>query len=144
MTTTHPETAVPGSCFCGSVRFEVTPPTLISAHCHCSMCRRSHGAAYVTWFTLPKAQFRVTAGEGELTRHQSSDHGTRSFCRRCGSSLFFETTERPEQIDVVLANMHAAIDRAPQVHVFFDAHVDWVEIADDLPRLGGESGMEPL
>jgi hypothetical protein len=126
------------------VRFAVTLPTLISAHCHCTMCRRSHGAGYVTWFTLRKEQCRVTAGEEELTRHASSDHGTRSFCRRCGSSLFFETTERPDQIDIVLANMHAEIDRAPQLHIHFDDRAKWVEVTDDLPRLGGPTGMEPL
>jgi hypothetical protein len=141
--TTSQET-VSGSCFCGAVCFEVTLPSLISAHCHCSMCRRSHGAGYVTWFTLPKAQWRVTAGEDDLTRYQSSEHGTRSFCRRCGSSLFFETTERPEHVDIVCANMHAAIDRPPQIHVHFDDRIAWVDVNDALPRLGGATGMEPI
>jgi hypothetical protein len=135
---------VPGSCLCGAVRFEVKPPTLVCVHCHCTMCRRSHGAGYVTWFSLPKVQCRVTAGEAELSRHRSSDHGVRSFCRRCGSSLFFETSEREGDVDVVLANMHAAIDREPQLHVFFDDRVDWVEVNDSLPRLGGATGMEPI
>jgi hypothetical protein len=135
---------VPGSCLCGAVCFEVTLPTLVSVHCHCSMCRRNHGAGFVTWFTLPKAQLRLTAGEADLSRYQSSDRGTRCFCRRCGSSLFFETTEREGQVDVVLANMHAAIDREPQLHVHFGDRVDWVEVDGVLPRLGGPTGMEPL
>jgi hypothetical protein len=135
---------VPGSCLCGVVRFEVAPPTLVCVHCHCTMCRRSHGAGYVTWFSLPKAQCQVTSGEAELARHHSSDHGVRSFCSRCGSSLFFETSEREGDIDVVLANMHAAIDREPQLHVFFDDRVDWAEVNDSLPRLGGATGMEPI
>ena len=135
---------VPGSCLCGAVRFEVALPTLVCVHCHCTMCSRSHGAGYVTWFSLPKAQWRTTAGEAELARHRSSDHGVRSFCRRCGSSLFFETSEREGDIDVVLANMHAAIDREPQLHVFFDDRVEWVEVNDSLPRLGGATGMEPV
>lgn len=135
---------VSGSCFCGAVRFEVTPPTHVCAHCHCTMCRRSHGAGFVTWFTLPKAQWRLTAGEAELARYRSSDHGVRSFCRRCGSSLFFETSQRAGDIDVVLANLHGPIDREPQLHVFFDDRVHWVEMGDSLPRLGGPTGMEPI
>ena len=141
--TTSQET-VSGSCFCGAVGFEVTLPSLISAHCHCSMCRRSHGAGYVTWFTLPKTQWRVTVGEGDLTRYQSSEHGTRSFCGRCGSSLFCESTRHPGKIDIVLANMDGPIDRPPQVHVYFDDRADWVFAEDDLPRLGGETGLEPI
>jgi hypothetical protein len=135
---------VSGSCFCGAVQFEVTLPTLVCVHCHCSMCRRVHGAAFVTWFTLPKAQCRVTAGEGELVRYPSSEHARRSFCGRCGSALFFESSERADQVDLPLANMHGAIDRAPQLHIFFDDRAEWVEVGDSLPRLGGKTGVEPL
>jgi hypothetical protein len=135
--------AASGSCLCGAVRFEVAFPTLVCAHCHCTMCRRSHGAGYVTWFTLPKGQLRVTAGEGELRRYASSDRAFRSFCGRCGSSLFFESNERPDQVDVVLANVDGAIDRAPQLHIFFDDRAEWIEVNDSLPRLGGDTGMEP-
>ena len=37
-----------GGCLCGDVRFTVDWPSKWIAHCHCSMCRRAHGAAYVT------------------------------------------------------------------------------------------------
>ena len=135
---------VPGSCLCGSVRFQVTLPSIFCGHCHCSMCRRNHGAAYVTWFAVAKQKLEILEGSGELTVYASSEHGTRAFCRRCGSSLFCESAKHPEQVDIPLANMHGAIDRPPQLHVYFDSKAGWVEIDDDLPRLGGESGMEPL
>jgi len=136
--------SVPGSCFCGMVRFEATLPSLFCAHCHCSMCRRNHGAAFVTWFAIPRAELRILAGEDRLVRNRSSDHGTRSFCGVCGSSLFFETTQHPERIDVVLANMTEPIDREPQLHVHFSDRVPWLSVADSLPRLGGASGFEPI
>jgi len=135
---------VTGSCLCGEVSFEVTPPTLVCAHCHCSMCRRSHGAGYVTWFTLPKSRWRITAGGDALVRYASSSHARRSFCGRCGSSLFFETDQRPEVVDIVLANMHGPIDRPPDLHVHFDDRVDWVSVNDGLPRRGGPSGMDEV
>ena len=144
MTATNDSATVPGSCFCGAVQFEVTLPTLVCVHCHCSMCRRIHGAAYVTWFTLPKTQWRVTAGEGELVRYASSDHGVRSFCGRCSSALFFETSQRGDQVDIPLANMAAPIDRAPQLHIFFGDRAEWTEVGDSLPRLGGPTGLEPV
>jgi hypothetical protein len=130
-------TPVSGSCFCGAVRFEVELPTLWCAHCHCSMCRRSHGAAFVTWFGVLRSQLRMVAGEKKLARHKSSDHGVRSFCKTCGSSLFCELDEHKDQIDVVLANMAGEIDRGPQLHVFFGDRVDWVELGDALPRAKG-------
>ncbi len=138
------ERSVTGSCFCGTVRFSVKLPTMFCGHCHCSMCRRSHGAAYVTWFAVARAQFVLESGERELVRFQSSDHGTRSFCGRCGSSLLCESNHHPDVVDIVLANMHEPIDRPPQCHIYFDDRIDWVEIGDDLPRLGGATGTEPL
>lgn len=135
---------VAGACLCGTIRFSVALPTLFCAHCHCSMCRRSHGSGYVTWFAVPRGQLDLEAGGESLVRYPSSDHGVRSFCARCGSSLFCESTRHPDQVDIVLANMEAPIDRLPQVHVYFDDRAPWVIAEDGLPRLGGPSGLEPI
>ncbi len=134
--------SVPGSCLCGQVRFEISLPTLFCAHCHCTMCQRNHGAGYVTWFGVLRSQLRILEGKGALVDYRSSEHGTRSFCSRCGSSLFCENQQHPDRIDVVLANMAEAIDRAPQLHIHIDSKADWIELGDHLPRLGGESGTE--
>ena len=136
--------SVEGSCFCGRVRFAFDLPTEFCAHCHCSMCRRAHGAGYVTWIGVPVKGFRLTAGEPLLARYRSSDHGTRSFCATCGSTLFCESTHHPERIDIVLANVSGKIDRRPAAHVYFSDRADWVEANDGLPRLGGKSGVEPV
>lgn len=136
--------SVTGACLCGAVRFRVTPPTLFCAHCHCSMCRRNHGAAFVTWFGIARERLALEAGEDVLVRHQSSEHGTRSFCGRCGSSLFCESARHPDHVDVVLASLDGPIDRAPALHVYFDSRADWTDVRDELPRLGGASGVEPL
>lgn len=135
---------VSGACLCGAVRFRITPPTLFCAHCHCSMCRRNHGAAFVTWFGIARERLAFEAGEDVLVRHASSEHGTRSFCGRCGSSLFCESTRHPDHVDVVLASLDGPIDRAPAMHVYFDSGADWTDVRDELPRLGGSSGIEKL
>jgi hypothetical protein len=135
---------VSGACLCGAVRFEIDAPTLFCAHCHCSMCRRAHGAGYVTWIGVPHERFRMVAGEDRLVRYRSSDHGTRSFCGSCGSSLFCESTLHPDYLDIVLANLEGAVDVVPQAHFYFDDRALWVAVADDLPRFGGKTGTEPL
>src|SRR5215831_17318533 len=145
MSTTSEDTRpVRGSCFCGEVKFEVTLPTLFCAHCHCTMCRRVHGAGYVTWIAVPYIQFRMVLGDEHLAVHHSSDHGRRSFCNVCGSSLFCESTHHPDVIDIVLANLNGKIDREPQSHIYFSDRADWISIEDELPRFGGVSGTEPL
>lgn len=126
---------VTGACLCGAVRFRVTLPTLFCAHCHCSMCRRNHGAGYVTWVGVPRAQLALLQGGDALVTYQSSDAGTRKFCSRCGTSLFCENTSHPDRVDVPLANLDGPIDREPQLHAFFDCRAPWVSVGDDLPRI---------
>jgi len=38
-----------GSCLCGAIGFVAALPSKWVAHCHCSRCRRAHGAPFVTW-----------------------------------------------------------------------------------------------
>ena len=133
-----------GGCLCGAVRFEVTPPTKWCAHCHCSLCRRAHGAAFVTWVGVEKANFELVSGGGEISWYQSTPEARRGFCTACGSTLLFEGERWSDEVHIALAAMDGPIDRSPQAHVFYDAHVDWVELGDDLRRLGGPTGTEPL
>ncbi len=133
-----------GGCLCGSVRFEIEPPTKWCSHCHCSLCRRAHGAAFVTWFGVEKAQFRISEGDSAVQWHHSSEEARRGFCGRCGSTLFFESERWAGETHIVLASMDSPIDRTPRAHVFFDSHVDWVELGDELNRFGGPTGTEPL
>ena len=93
---------------------------------------------------VPRERFRIEKGDDVLTRFASSDHAVRSFCRRCGSSLLFESSNTPDRVEIVLANMQGSIDREPDLHCWFDDRVDWVDVQDGLPRLGGKTGLEPL
>jgi hypothetical protein len=135
---------ITGSCLCGAVKFRVALPSLFCGHCHCSMCRRNHGAGFVTWFGVLREQLSIEPESATLKHYASSEHGRRSFCGECGSSLFCENAEHPERVDIVLANMDAVIDRKPQFHCYFDHGADWVEVEDSLPRLGGPTGIAPL
>lgn len=139
-----PPDTVPGSCFCGAVRFRVEMPTSACVHCHCSMCRRIHGSAYVTWIEVERPRLSFEHGEDRLHWYDSSNHGRRSFCRDCGSAIFCEIAERPEHIDIVLANLDGPVDREPQLHIFWDDRAPWTVVGDELPRLGGETGMKPV
>ena len=127
-----------GECLCGKVGFEVTPPTRWCLHCHCTLCRRAHGAPFVTWFGIGKDQLRVFRGEGAVRWRDSSEHGRRAFCDVCGTQLFFESTRWPGQIDIVRALVDGPIDREPSAHVHMSKKVDWLEIKDGLPRFPGE------
>ena len=133
-----------GSCLCGAVLFEIELPTLFVGHCHCSMCRRAHGAGFVTWVGVREDGFQITEGEEDLVHYRSSDHATRSFCGRCGSSMLCNDDNHENVIEITLANLHEEIDREPQGHAYFDCRASWMKVDDDLPKLGGDGGLNPL
>ena len=135
---------VTGSCLCGLVAFEFDLPTLFAAHCHCTMCQRAHGAGFVTWVGVREDGFRITAGAEDVVHFRSSSHTTRSFCRRCGSSMFCNNDNHENVIDITMANLHGDIGRAVKAHYYYDCGAGWLTINDDLKKLGGESGTEPL
>jgi hypothetical protein len=64
---------VRGACLCGAVEYEITLPTLTCGHCHCTMCRRSSGAGFLTWTILPDPQLRIPSGADKLIRYASSE-----------------------------------------------------------------------
>ena len=136
--------AYTGGCLCGAVRFEIQAPTKWCAHCHCSLCRRAHGAAFVTWFGVPSEQFRFTKGEEDVEWFASTPEARRGFCKTCGGTLFFTSEHWAGETHIALAHMDDPIDREPAVHVFYDTHVSWVELGDDLKKLGGLSGTDPI
>ena len=134
--------AMRGSCLCGAVEVEIDRAKWC-AHCHCSMCRRAHGAAFVTWIGVDATDFRVLRGDSVLTRFTSSPGATRSFCGHCGSTLLFESERWAGEVHVARAAF-TEVDIEPQVHAFWDDRVDWVVLGDNLRHRGGESGTEPL
>ncbi len=128
---------VTGGCFCGAVRFSFELPSKWCAHCHCSMCRRVHGAGYVTWVGFEEDRFTLDRGEDSLAWFASSEAAQRGFCKTCGSSMFFRSERWAGEIHVALGCMDGPIDRQPQAHAFHDSHVDWMPLDDALKVFKG-------
>ena len=78
--------SIKGSCCCGGVRFELFEPPLLMGTCHCSRCRKAGSGVYA--YVRAEA-FHWLAGEDLLTRYRPKPpfRFTRSFCKRCGTSL---------------------------------------------------------
>jgi len=123
-----------GSCLCGTVRYETSVPLEHIDHCHCSMCRRSHGAAFSTYGRVPKEAYRVTSGESNLKAYASSDAVVRSFCDRCGSSLLFQHAALPEYNFVAVGTLDEDPGTKPEAHIFVESKASWYDITDDLPQ----------
>jgi hypothetical protein len=130
-----------GSCLCGQIRFEVDVFAPLTGNCHCSMCRKFHGAAYATIAEAKRRHFRWTAGE-ELLKDYTADNGTtRRFCRQCGSSRTFSSPRAdPELVEIALGAFDDEVPVTPDAHIFVGSGANWARPDDDLPQF--EAGRD--
>jgi hypothetical protein len=101
------------------------------------MCRRAQGAGFVTWIGTDGEHFELIGGAGRPRTYRSSSEATRSFCGRCGTPLFFESTRWPGELHITLGSVDPTLAARlqPQAHVHHAEHVPWIgEIHDGLPR----------
>ena len=122
-----------GRCLCGALRYEADPPFPFMVNCHCSMCRKHHGAAFATLVAVPPAAFRWLSGEANVGVYASSPHAARAFCRVCGS-VAPHLLPALGQIIVPAGNLEGDLGVTPQLHIFTGSRAPWYEITDDLPR----------
>jgi hypothetical protein len=116
-----------GSCLCGAVRYELlTAPKAVS-HCHCSQCRKGHGAAFASYGSVPREALRLLCGAEVVSGYASSETVRREFCSRCGSSLFWSQSqgEYASWISIALGTLDTPFRPSKQKHVHKDLVVDW-------------------
>ena len=124
-----------GGCLCGDVRYEAGTGAFHETACHCSMCRRASGAPFVVWFSVPRANFRWL--QGQATPYASSEHCIRSFCPRCGTQLTFEDARDPGEVGLTTGSLDDPEQLPPHSHIYTDTQLEWVKLADGLPRYRG-------
>ena len=120
-----------GGCYCGAIRYQVDGTPFHETNCHCSICRRTTAAPFVTWFTVRPGEFRFVGGEP--ARFKSSEKGMRSFCPRCGTQLTFESRDFPEEIDVTACSLDDPDLLPPRDNTRTSSRLRWV-IPDGLPE----------
>ncbi len=135
---------VRGSCLCKRVRFEIRGPLGRSSHCHCSMCRKAHGAAFGTYVAVKVEQMKMLAGEELILRYRSSPGVERTFCARCGSTLQFISEKLPGIIDVALGTLDDDPGIRVPHHIFVASKAPWFEITDGLPQYPEGAPKNPV
>ena len=120
-----------GACLCGAVTFSLSGPLGGTIACHCTQCRRQSGH-YFAAVGAPRSAVAIPETE-DLVWYQSSDIARRGFCRRCGSTLFWDPFEG-EVTEVALGALDAPTGLTLERHVHVAAKGDYYQITDGLPQ----------
>lgn len=130
------QTIQTGGCACGALRYELIGADLDVADCHCRMCQRAVGAAFVTWATLAPERLRVVRGQPAWWR--SSVSAERGFCASCGTSLFFrprrgEVAGGAPFLDVTVASLDEPAAVRPRYAIWTERRLPWTHLDPELP-----------
>jgi hypothetical protein len=131
---------ITGKCECGSIQYEVNAEITDFSHCHCSQCRRLHGAAFATFAGVNRDSFHYVSGESTLKTYASSEQNDRVFCGICGSNILVDCKPEPQVLYLAMGTVNGEPERPPGYHQFVGSKASWFEINDKL--LKHDSGAD--
>ncbi len=130
---------ITGGCLCGAVRYEASEPPIETGTCHCRMCQKSTGSAFMTMARFSRTVLRFTKGEPKLYR--SSSIKEKGFCPDCGSSLFDQYLVRkaargfnPDTVFVLIGTLDRPEAVSIASHNGVESQLPWVHFNDGVPR----------
>lgn len=83
-----------GGCLCGAARYEADVSEHETGNCHCSLCQKHTGSAFLTVTCVAIDKFRwINSPEGE---YASSNDVIRRFCTKCGTPITWESADVPD------------------------------------------------
>ena len=129
---TNSDSVVQGGCLCGRVQYQVSRPLLDADHCHCSLCRRQHGAAFSTYASVAPGSFAWISGEDDVRTFETDSGAGWSFCSICGSTL--AGTDHGQVFAITLGTVAGDPGVRPEWHIFTGSRAPWYDITDSLPR----------
>jgi len=145
------KTKYSGSCFCGNVKIEVDQDPLQAMYCHCSTCKKLHGATYQWAAVYPKDAVHFVSGEDNLHFYSPNNKEMKYSlpcklsCGSCQSPIADEGKNMfllfPGVLDEI--NDKKLKDNGPfkgQYHMFYGARVE--DVSDGLPKYLGKQGEQ--
>ena len=114
------------TCGCGNVRVACAgEPTRISM-CHCLACQRRTGAPFGVQAWFESHQCNITGTSTAYTRAvEDGNSVTFQFCPRCGSTVYWKLSTRPDYIAVALGMFADPDFPAPRVSVWERRRHPW-------------------
>lgn len=128
-----------GHCLCGSVKLEGRGAPKIEV-CHCDMCRHWHGGPGMV--VMFDGGAHVVSGADHVTVFESSEWATRSFCKSCGSTLFYKLkgADAPHGSQAGLFDLPKGLSIHEEI--FVDEQPDYYRFDTQAPRLTGKEVFE--
>jgi len=125
---------ITGRCECGSIQYQVDGEINDYSHCHCSQCRRIHGAAFASFGGVFRSEFSYVSDSKDLATYASSSNHERLFCKNCGSNILVSLEEEPESYFLSMGSVDGNPACPPEYHIFVGSKAPWFSFNNAAPQ----------
>jgi hypothetical protein len=131
-----------GDCLCGAVRIEIAVPVFWAWHDHSKASQRAQGCAYATYVGCWKSKLRVVKGSKSISSFEEPQtRAVRSFCKKCGTPLFYQRTRAPKMVNIPRALFDTRTGREPLYHIALQDAPEWEYRGEKLSPLKSYPGV---
>ncbi len=125
-----------GRCSCGDVVYVLYNDFMFVHTCHCNLCRKITGSAFIINGMIEGSNFNLKKGslENFIGPSGSGKKHNIKRCKKCGDPIvsYFGNTEHLAVVKI------GSLDRPenvlPQAHIFVSEKLEWVELKDTIPK----------
>jgi len=127
-------TPLTGGCLCAAVRYEVSAPVEKLIACHCTDCQHASGTGASVNAMIPSSAFRLVAGQTKVFS-KPADSGTvlhRHFCAECGSPIFSQRANTPENMVLKVGSLDRHEDMKVVMNIWTRSRRPWTLVDPQL------------
>ena len=124
-----------GSCNCGAFKYEITEQFKLVINCHCAMCQKGMGAAFLTAILVPKAHLNFLENSKDAT-YKSTEGVTRHFCSVCGGCTFIEEDKLGNMVVIYGGTLDGDLGTAIAGECYVNYKAPFHRLYDGVPRCG--------
>ncbi|MFT3835977.1 MAG: GFA family protein [Myxococcaceae bacterium] len=122
-----------GGCSCGEVRYRLTTEPMIVHCCHCTLCQRQTGSAFVINALIESSRVELLGKEPVAVSMPTESGRPHDIyrCAKCEIAVWSDYGKRPYLRFMRVATLDTPHAIQPDVHIFFRSKVPWVRVPDD-------------
>jgi len=119
---------IKGQCLCGGIQYQYDAEITELAICHCNQCKRAQGTPFVTNAPILRKHFTILTGAPLQKAFMASKNKRRVFCSNCGSPLFSQRIDRPDEIRLRVGTVTEGRIPKPDYHIHHDSKAAWFDL----------------
>ena len=122
-----------GGCTCGRVRYRLTSEPMFVNCCHCTLCQRQTGSAFVINALIETDRIETDAADLEVTTVESGDGGIHDIyrCPDCKIAVWGDYGRRPWLRFLRVGTLDDSSLLPPMAHVYTSTRLPWVRLPED-------------